>query len=166
MEGPCHEIHLGHAQRLGPQAQGRVAQEALDLAGQRSVAVADLRPQGVDLPGIPHLGEALVERHALVDLGHVPLGDAHLQAQVKDRARAVPRLLALQLQDGLLEELDVQVQADRLDVAALLPPQQVARAPQLEVQGRDAEARPQVRELPDGGQALPRDLGEHGVGRD
>src|SRR6266498_3442290 len=166
MERPRHQIHLGHAQRLGPEAQGRVAQQAVDLAGQRSITVADLRSQGIDLPGVPHLGKALVERHALVDLGNVRLGDAHLQAQVKGRARAVPRLLALQLQDGLLEELDVQVQADGLDVAALLAPQQVARPPQLEVQGRDAEARPQVRELADGGQALPRDLGEHGVGRD
>ena len=71
--------------------------------------------------------------------------------------------LALQLQDRLLEELHVEVEAHRLDVAALLAAQQVAGAAHLEVEGGDAEARAEVRELADGGEPLLRDLGEDGV---
>ena len=49
------------------------------------------------------------------------------------------------------------------DVAALLAAQQVAGAADLQVARRDAEAGAEVRELAQGGQALPRLLGEDAV---
>ena len=56
-------------------------------------------------------------------------------------------LLALELADGLLEQLHVQVEADRLDVPALLAAEQVAGAADLEVERGDAEAAAEVAEL-------------------
>ena len=92
--------------------------------------------------------------------------DPHLHAQVEGGARGLAGRLPAQLQDRLLEQLHVEVEPDRLDVAALLAAEQVAGAAQLEVEGGDAEAGAEVGELADRGEALARDLGEHGVGRD
>ena len=58
-------------------------------------------------------------------------------------------LLALELPDRLLEQLHVHVEADRLDVAALLAAEQVAGAADLEVERRDAEAAAEIAELAD-----------------
>ena len=76
--------------------------------------------------------------------------------QVHRRARLVLDLLALQLADGLLEQLHVHLEADRLDVAALLAAEQVARAANLEVERRHAEPAAEVGELADGREPLPR----------
>ena len=73
---------------------------------------------------------------------------------------------ALQLEDRLLQQLDVEVQPDRMDVPTLLAAEQVARAAQLEVERRDAEARSQLREITDCGEPLLGDLREHGIRRD
>ena len=72
----------------------------------------------------------------------------------------VLELLALQLPDRLLEQLHVHVEADRLDVPALLAAEQVAGAADLEVERGDAEAAAQVAELADRRQPLLRDRRE------
>jgi hypothetical protein len=66
--------------------------------------------------------------HARVD-AHGPRRDARLAAQ---------------LRHGLVEHLDVQLEAEGRDVARLLGAEQVARAADLEISHRDLEARPEL----------------------
>jgi len=50
--------------------------------------------------------------------------------------------LALQLTDRFLQQAHVGIESDRIDVAVLLAPEQVACAPQLQVERRNFEPRP------------------------
>src|SRR6185436_14160367 len=68
----------------------------------------------------PHPGHAPVDGEPLVHVGDVALVDPQVHAQVDVGPDIVLDLLALQLLDGLFEELHVHVEADRLDLAALL----------------------------------------------
>ena len=54
---------------------------------------------------------------------------------------ARPDLFALQLRDRLLEELAIEIEADRHDVAALRGAEDAAGAADFEVAHRDAKAR-------------------------
>ena len=58
--------------------------------------------------------------------------------------RATTRRCALQLGDRLVEQLDVELEADSGDVARLLGAEQLARAADLEVAHRDREARAEL----------------------
>ena len=64
---------------------------------------------------------------------------ASMRASTRTGRADAPRH-ALQLGDGLVEHLDVQLEAERGDVAGLLGAEQVARAADLEVAHRDREA--------------------------
>ena len=57
--------------------------------------------------------------------------------------------LAGELADGFGDHLDVEVEADRGDVARLLGAEQAARAADLEVAHRDLEAGTEIGELAD-----------------
>ena len=50
--------------------------------------------------------------------------------------------------DRPLQQLAIQIESNRFDVAVLLSAKQVARAAQLEIERGNAEARPQFAELP------------------
>ena len=69
----------------------------------------------------------------------------------------VLELFALELADRLLEQLHVHLEADGIDVPALLAAEQVAGAANLEVERGDAEPAAQIAELLDRGQPLLRD---------
>ena len=76
--------------------------------------------------------------------------------QVDRRAHVVFEILALQLADRLFEQLHVHLEADRVDVTALLAAEQVAGAANLEVERGHAEAAAQIAELLDRRQPLAR----------
>ena len=76
--------------------------------------------------------------------------------QVDGRAHVVFEFLALQLADRLLEQLHVHLEADGLDVPALLAAEQVAGAADLEIERRHAESAAEVAELLDRGEPLLR----------
>ena len=54
--------------------------------------------------------------------------------------------LALHLADGALQHRRIELEADGFDVSALLAAQQIAGAPQFQIQRRDLEARAQIAE--------------------
>ena len=101
--------------------------------------------------------------------GHVGV---HLRLDAHGPADRAPR--PGQLGHGLAEQLDVELEADRGDVAGLLGAEQVAGAADLEVAHRDREARAELRVVGErgepgarlGGQLLPVGIEEVGVGGD
>ena len=72
---------------------------------------------------------------------------------------------ALQFADSLFQETHVGIEADGVDVAMLLAPQQIPGAAKLQIQRGDLEAGSQVAELLQRRQALARDFAELGIGR-
>ena len=85
-------------------------------------------------------------------------------AQVDRAEGASSERLAAQLAHRLLEQLQIGLDADRRDVAALLAAQEVAGAADFEIAGGDTEARAEVGELAQRLQALcARGLGEHAI---
>ena len=97
--------------------------------------------------------------------GDVRLVDLQVDAQVHGRADVVFELLALELAHGLLEQLHVHLEADGVDLPALLAAEQVAGAANLEVERRDAEAAAEIAELLDRRQPLLRDRRQVVFGR-
>ena len=89
--------------------------------------------------------------------GTYELVDPQVDAQVDRRAQVVFEVLALELADGLLEQLHVHLEADGIDVTALLAAEQIAGAADLEVERRHAEAAAEVAELLDRREPLLRD---------
>jgi hypothetical protein len=66
-----------------------------------------------------------VDRQPLVHVGHIVFADAQAHTQADRGSRVILELLALQLADRVLEQLDVHVEADGVDMPALLAAQQV-----------------------------------------
>src|SRR5205085_7926977 len=73
------------------------------------------------------------------------------------RAQVVLDLLAFQLTDRLLEQLHVHLEANGVDLAALLAAEQVAGAADFEVERGDPESAAEIAELLDRGEAFLRD---------
>ena len=74
--------------------------------------------------------------------------------------RALDALLAFEPADRFFEHGGVHLEADGVDVAALLAAEQVAGAADFEVERGDPEAGAEVAELLDRGEAAAGDLGE------
>ena len=68
--------------------------------------------------------------------------------------------LTLHLADGAVEHLGVELEANRLDVSALLATQEITRTAQFQIEGRNLEAGPQVGKFFQCGQAPARDGSE------
>src|SRR5437016_2483288 len=85
---------------------------------------------------------------------HIVFGDERGHVQMQGWIGLFLHHRALQPLDGLLHHLEIQIQADRGDVARLLLAQEVACAANFQVGGRDPEAGPQFRELLDRHQSL------------
>ena len=83
--------------------------------------------------------------------GHVRV-DSRIHADRPSRGAALSR----ELRDGLAEQLDVELEAERGDVAGLLRAEQVAGAPDLEVAHRDREACSELGVVGERGQTGPR----------
>ena len=88
----------------------------------------------------------------------VSLGNEARDADVDRRSQAPRRSIVLQIAHRLLQQLAVQLVADRRDVAGLLRPEDVARAADLQVAHGDLEARARARELLDRLEPLQRRL--------
>ena len=86
----------------------------------------------------------LVHSQPLVFLCNVVHWDANIQSQVELGHGFVGPSLPLHLADRPVEHLGVQLEADGLDVAALLSAQQVSGAPKFQIEGRNLEAGAQV----------------------
>src|SRR5438552_1584410 len=78
--------------------------------------------------------------------------DARVDA---DRTRGEPPL-AGQLRDGLMQHLDIELEAQRGDMAGLLRAEQIAGAANLEVAHRDREAGTELRVVGERRKARPR----------
>src|SRR5439155_26767887 len=91
--------------------------------------------------------------------------DAQVDAQIDGRAHLVLELLALQLLDRLLEQLHVPLEAERIDVAALLAAEEISGAADFEIERRDAETAAEIAELLDRRQPLLRDRRQIVFGR-
>src|SRR6185436_19418731 len=101
-------------------------------------------------------GQPAVDRQSLVHVRHVVFSDSEIEPEVDGCPPLVFEILALELANRLLEQLRVHVEADGLDVSALLATEQVAGAADLEIERGDAEAATEVAELADRGQTPAR----------
>ena len=76
------------------------------------------------------------------------------------------QLFALEFTHRFVQQAQISIEADRGDVAVLLPAEDVACAAQFQIERSDLEAGTQVREFAQRGQALAGDLAEFGIGGD
>ena len=70
----------------------------------------------------------------------------------------LPHFIALDQRaslDRFFQQLGIELEADSRDLARLVPPQQVAGTPQLQVMGGDPEACPQLGDILEDFQPLP-----------
>jgi len=112
-----------------------------------------------------HGGDALVGAQAEIFAGDVLLRDADVHAEVDGGALVGSGFGALELGDGALEHLDIEVEADGFDVAVLLATEHVAGTTKFEVESGNSEAGAEFAELFHGGKTLAGDFGEDGIGR-
>ena len=124
----------------------------------RAVPIAYFVHDAFDLGIGARLGDLSIDAESLVRVRNVAFVDAELDAEVDGGPPIVLEVLALQFANRLLEELGVHLEADRLDVAALLATKQVTGAADLEVERRDAEAAAERAELLDRREPLARHL--------
>jgi len=78
---------------------------------------------------------------------------------VEARRDALDLRLALELADRALEQLGVEVESERGDMSVLPRAQELSRAADLEVGGREPESRSQLAELLQRAQPPPREVG-------
>ena len=140
------DVDLGDVGLAAEALDGHDLEQAVGLGRQRAEAVDQLGGQGLTVLGLLGLRQPAVHRQAHVEVGDVVLRDQHGRAGVDQRRpapvavqRFSPLALA-QLGDGVLQHLLVELDADLLDMAALLVAQQVAAAPDVEVVAGQLEA--------------------------
>ena len=92
-------------------------------------------------------GDLLVDAQALIFFGDVALVDAEADAEVELGRGALLAVFALELADGFFEHRGIHLEADGLDVAALLAAEHVACAAEFEVEGGDLESGAEVGEF-------------------
>src|SRR6185312_14542138 len=138
------EIEAPDADRARGELQFCNPDEALRRRGQGAEAVVNLA--GEVIQGLGALGgcDALVEAQAHVHIGDERLRQERRQAQLDFRCRGErlveDRLAAfLQCLDRMLEQVEVHGEPDLGYLAALLLAEQLARAADLEVVGREHE---------------------------
>jgi hypothetical protein len=129
-------------------------QQRCRLCRQRPVTIHQLGAQRLDLGRLEHAGDALVDLHLLFGIGHVAFGNQVVGVDLDLRRDLLGNLAALHLGHRLLEQLAVQLEADRHQMPVLLQSEDVASATDLEVAHRDLEARAQGFEFLQHRQAL------------
>ena len=141
-------------------------EEVRDRLGQRPEAILGRDAQLVQLVLVLDERDAAVQVD-LERLGRdVRRGDVRVDARVDaHRPRRAPRH-ALQLGDGLVQHLDVELEAERGDMAGLLGAEQVAGAADLEVAHRDREAGAELGVVGEGREPRARLGGQVGRVRD
>jgi len=129
----------------------------------RAVTVGELGADGGDVVG-PRGGRDLgVGLKAKALVRDVLVGDVRVDGQLDADLGLLRLLLAAEVGHGLGDHADVQVEAHTLDVAGLLPAEQVAGAADLEVLERHLDAGTQVGVGRDGLEAVVGGLGERAV---
>jgi hypothetical protein len=91
----------------GVNAQGHHLEERLNGWGQGPEPVGQLRTELIDLGLRVELGQPLVQREALVDLGHVALRQQGLHVHRDDRLQRLRRGGTLQFCHGLRQQLGI-----------------------------------------------------------
>ena len=131
--------------------------------GRRELAeaVEHLQHQVVEPREVAGLGEPAVEIELLVLVGDVVVRQVRAPVGQEPRLGLDLARLALQRRHRLLQQLHVQIEPQAHDEPALLGPQQVAGAADLQVLERDLEPHTQVVELLDHPQPLLGVLGQH-----
>ncbi len=139
-------------------------EQRLQRIGHRAEAVGQLMAQREQLVDAGGAGDAAVHvdlRLLVADVarGHVGV-EADVEANGFDLVLRVITLDAAHRADGLVDHLQVQLEAECGDVAGLLVAEEVAGAAQLEVAHRDLQAGAQVGVVGERGEPLRRRLGE------
>ena len=153
------------AQPPGQVLERAVAQEVLDGLRQGPVPVLDLVASLVDLPQVFNRSQPLVEVEPEIDLRQIVLGDPDVDLEVDLRVLLLHGL-ALELADGLVEQLHVVFEPDGLHGAVLLVPEEVPGPPDLQVLGGQTEARAELAELLEGLEPLSGQGRQLHMGRD
>ena len=146
-----------HAEPVCHDADASVFRQIEHRIGRRAVTIDDFVERRLQLLVGPRAGDLAIHHQPLVHVGDVAFVDLEVDAEVHRRAHVVFDVLALQLAHGFLEQLHVHLEADGIDVPALLTAEQIARAANLEVERGHAEAAAEIAELLDGGEPLARD---------
>src|SRR2546422_1167163 len=145
---PWSALEPAHAQRAQLVLERHHLDESVDLRRRLAALIAQLALCVVKRFLRRCRRQPLVEEEPLLHVRNVILRDQRRNRQLDVRLELLrPRFLALELRDGLLHQLRVQVEADGSDVAALVRTEQVAGTPDLQVVGGDLETCAQLREL-------------------
>ena len=99
----------------------------------------------------------LVDRHPLVGIRNEAFGDPEIDLEVQSGTRDFSLFVTRELSYRLFQQLAIQIESYRVDMPVLFSPEEIAGSPQLQIQRRDPESRPQVTEHTDGGQPAPGD---------
>src|SRR6185295_18817228 len=121
------------AQTVGHDSDPPVLRQVPHGRRRGTVAILNLRQCGLQLAVGPGGGDLPIHHQPLVHVGDVAVVKLQIDSQVDGRANVVLDLHALQLANGLLEQLHVHLEADSLDVAALLTTKEIAGAANLQV---------------------------------
>ena len=127
--------------------------------GDLAVRVLQIAHHGIERLEPIRLPDLPVRLHATLVVRNVSLGNRSFEADVD---RGVPRhhaTILLDVADRVLQHPTVHVVSDRRDVSALLGPEQIAGAADLQIAHRDPEAGPQHRVVLDRLQPTERVLG-------
>src|SRR5215469_473308 len=146
-----------YSHAYGQKLQLRIVQKIPHCQRWLAVAIDKFGAYIVQLRFTLYASHALVHSQTLVFLRNVIGRNANIEAEIELGRDLLLRHFALHLTHGAVEHLGVEFESHRLDVPALLAPQQVARTTQLQVESGDLEACAQVRELLQRGQTSASD---------
>ena len=122
-------------------AKVRHVQQGLGLGRKGPEALAQFISQPINVAGCERPRQSPVQIQLHVVVGHEAVGEMRRTVQHHVRRRGLLRHpLAPQTPHRLLQPPHVEVEADRVGVARLLRPQQIAGAADLEVLERDPVA--------------------------
>ncbi len=146
-------------------AEAGIVEQILDRHRQPAITITNLLANPAHLLIGTRRGNALIGAEPLPHVGNIVFRDARLDADIDLGADLIVDLFTTQFVDRSFEHLGIEVEANCLDVAGLLPSEKVPRPAQLEVERRDAETGPQIREFSNGRQTAPRHRGQLLLGR-
>ena len=142
-------------------------QQVLHRRRRRPETILQLRLHAGNLPPVSNAGKPLIKRQPRRQMRHILLRYAGRNGQVNARrlrlrlGRNPAPVLRLQIQLGhrLTQQIRVQVETNRVDLPALVGPQQVAGPPNFQVPHCNAKTRPQFVSLQNGVNTLAGRLG-------
>src|SRR5262249_38329445 len=121
-------INRDDVQLLRQPTQPGISKKPVDRCRNAPVTVLRLSPNGSQCRFVTCRRNSFVRPQPLSHIGDVILGNGNIDAKVERYTGLILNLFTLKLSDSPLEHLRVKIEAQRLHVAGLLPPEQVARA--------------------------------------